>query len=43
MLLAQLSATFQSLPLLSTSTLGPSGADSWVGDFLYILGPRGSL
>ena len=30
-LLALLSAGFQSLPPLSTSKLGPSGADSWVG------------
>ena len=41
--LALLSATFQSLPLLSTSKLGPSGADSWVGGFVYVLGPCGSL
>ena len=33
MLLAQLSASFQSLPPLPTSRLGPSGADSWVGGF----------
>ena len=36
-------ADFQSLPLLPTSKLGPSGADSWVGGFVYILGPYGSL
>ena len=41
--LAQLSAGFQSLPLLPTSKLGPSGADSQVGGFMYILGPCGSL
>ena len=29
--LAQLSASFQSLPPLPTSKLGPSGADSWGG------------
>ena len=34
-------AGFQSLPLLSVSKLGPSGADSWVGGFVYILGPVG--
>ena len=33
----------QSLPPLSTSKLGPSGADSWVGGLVYILGPCGSL
>ena len=43
MLLVQLSVAFQSLPPLPTSKLGPSGADSWVGGFLYILGPCGSL
>ena len=43
MLLAQLSAGFQSLPLLPTNKLGPSGADSWVGGFVYVLGPCGSL
>ena len=41
--LALLSAGFQSLPLLPTSKLGPSGADSWVGGFVYILEPCGSL
>ena len=38
-----LSASFQSLPLLPTSKLGPSGADSQVGSLVYILGPCGSL
>ena len=37
--LAVLSAGFQSLPLLPTIKLGPSGADSCVGGFVYILGP----
>ena len=41
MSLAYLSVHFQSLPLLSTSRLGPSGADSQVGGFLYFLGPGG--
>ena len=41
MALALLSASFQSLPPLPTSTLGPSGADSQVGGFVYIRGPRG--
>ena len=41
-LLALLSTSFQSLPLLPTSKLGPSGADSWVGGFVYVLGPCGS-
>ena len=41
--LAQLLASFQSLPLLPTSKLGPSGADSQVGGFVYILGPGGSF
>ena len=36
MLLAQLSAGFQLLPLLPTSKLGSSGADSWVDGFVYI-------
>ena len=39
--LAPLSAGFQSLPLLPTSKLGPSGADSQVGRFVYVLGPVG--
>ena len=37
--LAQLSAGFQSLLLLPTSKLGPSGADSQVGGFVYVLEP----
>ena len=41
--LAQLLAGFQSLSPLTTSTLGPSGADSLVGGFVYILGPCGPL
>ena len=41
--LAPLSASFQSLPLLPTSKVGPSGADSHVGRFVYVLGPCGSL
>ena len=36
-------ASFQSLLPLPTSKLGPSGTDSWVGGFVYILGPCGSL
>ena len=40
--LALLSAGFQSLPSLPTSNLGPSGADSQVGGFVYVLGPYGS-
>ena len=43
MLLAQLSAGFQSLPPYPTSKLGPSVADSWLGGFAYVLGPCGSL
>ena len=43
MLLAWLSAHFQSFPPLPTSKLGPPGADSRVGGFVYILGPCGSL
>ena len=43
MLLALLSAGFQSFPLLPTSRLSPSGADSPVGGLVYILGPCGSL
>ena len=42
-LLACLFAGFQPLLLLPTSKLGPSDADSQVGGFVYILGPRGSL
>ena len=41
--LAPLCASFQSLPRLPTIKLGPSGADSWMGGFVYILGPCGSL
>ena len=41
--LAHLSASFQSLPPLSTSKLGPSGADSWEGGCVHALGPCGSL
>ena len=40
---AQLSAIFQSLPLLPTNKLGPSGADSQVCGLVYFLGPCGSL
>ena len=40
---ASLSAGFQSLPLPLTIKLGPSGADSQVGGFVYTLGPCGSL
>ena len=43
MALAPLSAGFQSLPPLSTIKLGPSGADSQLGGFVYVLGPRESL
>ena len=35
--LAQLLASFQSLPPLPTSKLGPSGADSQVSGFVYVL------
>ena len=38
MVLALLSAGFQTLPSLPTSKVGPSGADSHVGGFVYILG-----
>ena len=41
--LAQLPTGFQSLPLISKSKLGSSGADSRVGGFVYLLGPCGSL
>ena len=41
--LAWLFPNFQLLPLLSKSKLGSSGAISWVGGFVYILGPCGSL
>ena len=43
MVLAPLSAGFQSLPLLPTIILGPSGADSRVGGLVQALGPCGSL
>ena len=43
MLLASLSAGFQSLPPLPTIKLGPSGADSQVSGSVYVLGPCGSL
>ena len=43
MVLAQLWAGFQSLLLLPTSKLGLCGAHSWVGVFVYVLGPCGSL
>ena len=43
MALAPLSAGFQSLPLLPTIKLGPSGADSRVGGLVHTLGPCGSL
>ena len=43
MALAPLSAIFQSLPLLPTIKLGPSGADSRVGGLVHTLGPCGSL
>ena len=36
--LAQVSASFQSLPPLSTNKLGPSGADSQVGGLVCVLG-----
>ena len=38
-----LSAGFESLPTLPPRKLGPSGADSQVGGFVYVLGPCGSL
>ena len=37
--LVQLSAGFQSLPRLPTIILGPSGADSLVDGFVYVLDP----
>ena len=43
MLLALLSAGFQSLPALPTIKLGPLGADSQVGGVVDVLGPCGSL
>ena len=39
---AGLSVRCQSLPPLPTSKLGPSGAESQVGGFVYVLGPCGS-
>ena len=41
--LAQLLCGFQSLLLILRSKLGPSGADSWVGGFVYILGVSNEL
>ena len=38
MLLAWLLASFQSIPPLPTSKLGPSGADSEVGGLVHVLG-----
>ena len=43
MALAPLSAGFELLTPVLTSKSGPSGADSWVGGFVYLLGPFGSL
>ena len=43
MALAPLSDGYQSLPLLPTIKLGSSGTASWVGGFVYILAPCGSL
>ena len=43
MVLASPSSSFQSLPPLPTSKLGPSSADFWVGGFVYILGLCESL
>ena len=43
MALVPLSTGFQSLPPLPTIKLGPSGAASRVGGFVYILGPCWSL
>ena len=43
MILALLFASSQSLPPLPTIKLGPSSADSQVGELVYILGPCGSL
>ena len=43
MVLAPLSASFQSLPPLPTIKLGPSGADSQVGGLVHALGPCESL
>ena len=41
--LGKLSVGFQSVLPLPTSKLGPSGAASWVDDFMYVLGHCGSL
>ena len=41
--LAGLLSGFQSLPPLPPSKLGLSGADSRMGDFVYVIGPCGSL
>ena len=41
--LVQLLPHSQSIPLPPTSKLGPSGADSQVDGFVYVLGPCGSL
>ena len=41
--LALLSASCQSLPLIPTIKLGPSGADFWMGSLVCILGPCGCL
>ena len=43
MVLAPVSAGFQSLPPLPTIKLGSSGADSQVGGLVHALGPCGSL
>ena len=43
MLLARFLGSFQSLPPLITSKLSPSGAESWVGGFVHLLAPCGSL
>ena len=43
MVLVPLSASFQSVPLLPTIKLGPSGAASQLGGFVYVLGPCESL
>ena len=42
MWLAHLLASFQSLPPLPTSKLGPSGVDSQVGGLVFVLGSCGS-
>ena len=43
MTLAGFLADFHPLPPLPISTLDPSGAESQVGGFVYVLGPCGSL